>query len=174
MEFENNQINTENLPDFIDTYQEKPHKDYLWIMYFTRGLFSIFLGILITAGVIFIPNDEFSIFKLIAIIFLSLVILLNLLLTNIVFSRKSYSLRQKDIIYRTGYLFSSVTIIPFNRIQHIEVITGPIEKLFGLSSLKIYTAGGSQSDLTIPGLRLEKANKIKSFVISKTSLNEES
>lgn len=173
MEFENQQINTDNLPDFVDTFPEKPDKDYLMIMYLTRGIFLIVAALLVTIGSSYLPNDEFPILKPVILVFLLTFIFLNFITTNIAFKKKSFGVRQKDIIYRTGFLYSSVTIIPFNRIQHIEVTIGPVEKLFKLATLKIYTAGGAQSDLKIPGLKNEKAHKIKSFVISKTSLHEE-
>jgi membrane protein YdbS with pleckstrin-like domain len=47
-----------------------------------------------------------------------------------------------------------------------------IEKGIGLSSVKIFTAGGSISDLSIPGLLPEKAHQIESFLLSEVSTHE--
>lgn len=87
--------------------------------------------------------------------------------------KKAYALRQLDIQYRSGYIWQEETIIPFNRIQHCEINRGPLERLFNLASLKVYTAGGSSSDLTIPGLRPEIAQDLKNFIVGNASSYEE-
>ncbi len=88
------------------------------------------------------------------------------------FPKKGYLLREHDVSYRTGLLFYKLTTIPFNRIQHVEVSQNMIEKAIGLSSVKIFTAGGSISDLSIPGLLPEKAHQIESFLLSEVSTHE--
>jgi uncharacterized membrane protein YdbT with pleckstrin-like domain len=88
------------------------------------------------------------------------------------FPKKGYLLREQDVSYRSGLLIYKLTTIPFNRIQHVEVSQNIIEKSFGLSRLKIFTAGGSVSDLSIPGLLPDKAHQIESFLLSKVSKHE--
>lgn len=87
------------------------------------------------------------------------------------FPKKKYSLREKDILYTKGLLWQSRTAIPFNRIQHAEIKQGPIDRIFSLHSLKIFTAGGDSSDLVIPGLTEENASRIKEFIMGKTALD---
>jgi membrane protein YdbS with pleckstrin-like domain len=89
------------------------------------------------------------------------------------FFQKSYAIREKDIVYNSGLFWRSSIAIPFNRVQHCEVSIGPIDRLFGLSELKIYTAGGSSSDLSIHGLRPETSNRLKDFIVNKTGIDEE-
>jgi len=103
-------------------------------------------------------------------------ILLLLMSTYIVyraFRIKSYAVRQHDLMYRSGLIFRKTTVIPYNRIQHSEVHQGVIERQFGLARLAIYTAGGSQSDLTIPGLTKERAEQMRTFVSEKVASDEE-
>lgn len=88
------------------------------------------------------------------------------------FPKKGYLLREQDISYRSGLFFYKLTTIPFNRIQHVEVSQGMIEKAVGLASVKLFTAGGSVSDLSIPGLLPDKAHQIESFLLSKISKHE--
>lgn len=89
------------------------------------------------------------------------------------FKKKSYALRQHDLIYNEGLFWQSSTVIPFNRVQHCEISQGPIERLFDISELKIYTAGGSSSDMSIPGLLPDTAQRLKEFIILKTGHDEE-
>ena len=88
------------------------------------------------------------------------------------FPKKGYLLREQDVSYRSGLLIYKLTTIPFNRIQHVEVSQNMVEKSFGLSRVKIFTAGGSVSDLSIPGLLPDKAHQIESFLLSKLSKHE--
>lgn len=85
------------------------------------------------------------------------------------FPFRGYAIRTHDITYRKGWLFRSRTTIPFNRIQHSEISQGPLDRRYHLSSLKIFTAGGSTSDLTIPGLLPEEAQRLHEFITGQTS-----
>ncbi|MCA1762922.1 MAG: PH domain-containing protein [Cryomorphaceae bacterium] len=86
------------------------------------------------------------------------------------FSRRGYALRERDLTYRKGWLFYSTTTLPFNRIQHTEVSQGPVEKKFELCTLKIFTAGGSTSDLSIPGLEEEEAQQLRDYISKKAAI----
>ncbi len=97
---------------------------------------------------------------------------LRTLLIFMGFPKKGYLLREHDISYRKGLLIYKLTTVPFNRVQHVEVSQSFIEKLFQLASVKIFTAGGSVSDVSIPGLRPEKAHEIEGFLLKKISKHE--
>ncbi len=85
------------------------------------------------------------------------------------FPKRAYALRQRDITYRKGWIFHSITSVPFNRIQHTEINQGPLDRAFNLASLNIYTAGGSASDLVIPGLPYEEAQRLREFIAKKSA-----
>ena len=88
-------------------------------------------------------------------------------------NKKGYAVRTQDIIYRSGLINRKETIIPFNRVQHIETYEGAILRLFGLCQLEFFTAGGAFGDLKIPGLLKIEAEQIKAFVVSKLKPLEE-
>ena len=75
--------------------------------------------------------------------------------------RNGYSLRERDVIYRRGFIFEKVTVVPFNRIQHVSVERNFLDKILKLSTLKVFTAGGSGSDVSIPGLQPDTATTLK-------------
>ncbi len=93
----------------------------------------------------------------------------NIIVISLGFKKKKYALRQRDVIYTKGLLWQIRTSIPFNRIQHAELKQGPLERMYGLHSLKVFTAGGQSSDLVIPGLKEETALAIKDFILGKTA-----
>ena len=82
------------------------------------------------------------------------------------------ALRKHDLTYRKGYLFKKQVTLPFNRIQHTEISQGPLARKFKLSSLKVYTAGGSGSDLSISGLDPERAQELKDYIAKAVSESE--
>ena len=51
-----------------------------------------------------------------------------------------------------GLLFQSDTVVPFGRVQHIDVHQGPIERAYGLGTLVLHTAGNHNSSVSLPGL----------------------
>ena len=93
---------------------------------------------------------------------------INITITILGFKKKQYALRQRDIIYTKGLIWSMRTTVPFNRIQHAELKQGPIERIYKINSLKLFTAGGQSSDLVIPGLPDKEALSMKDFVLKKT------
>lgn len=83
-----------------------------------------------------------------------------------------YALREKDILFRRGFFVNSVTVLPFNRIQHASISRDVMDKFLGISSLQVFTAGGSGSDISIPGLQPEQAQQLKEVLAGKISEDE--
>ena len=51
-----------------------------------------------------------------------------------------------------GLIFRSDTVVPFGRVQHIDVHQGPIERAYGLATLVLHTAGNHNASVSLPGL----------------------
>ncbi|MCC5854181.1 MAG: PH domain-containing protein [Idiomarina sp.] len=64
-----------------------------------------------------------------------------------------------------GALWHKEVVVTFNRLQHLELEQGPVERFFGLSRLVLYTAGGSGADLSVPGLKTETAELLKNAIL---------
>jgi len=107
-------------------------------------------------------------------IFLLLVPVVMLLLATII-SRlvikksqvKGIALREFDIAYRSGLFWRKTVIVAFDRVQHVEVSSGPLQRKFGLASVKFFTAGGSSVDLKVDGLTAERAEQMRTFIAAK-------
>jgi membrane protein YdbS with pleckstrin-like domain len=87
--------------------------------------------------------------------------------------RRGYVLRAKDILFRKGVVWRSVTAIPFNRIQHVETSSTPFDRKFDLATLQLFTAGGSGGDLKIDGLRTDTAEQLRIFILEKVGASIE-
>lgn len=87
--------------------------------------------------------------------------------------RMGYALREHDILYKSGVFWRTVTAVPFNRIQHVEKSSTPLDRRFQIASLQIFTAGGSGGDLKIHGLPSRVAEQIRSFILDKVGASIE-
>ncbi len=91
----------------------------------------------------------------------------NLVIVSKAWTFKGYSLRENDITYRSGVVFPTITTIPFSKMQQVSVKQNPISKIFNLYSVEVVNGAQTIASLNIPGLTNERANQIKSIVISK-------
>ncbi len=167
--FSNSVILPEDLPEIKQELFHALDKNYLKILLFRTLLFAL---ILIAAFVAFLilSEDEIPTFVLaIIIIVIGLLIIYSTVISVLGFPRKGYLVRENDVSFKKGLIAYKQTSVPFNRIQHVEVNQGILAKIFKLSSVKIYTAGGTASDLSIPGLPVDTAQKLKAFLSEKIS-----
>ncbi len=81
------------------------------------------------------------------------------LVTPIRFRRWRYEIRQRDVLISRGALFRVLTLIPFDRIQFAETRQGPVDRLFRLNQLILYTAAGRAG--RIPGLDPSEAEALR-------------
>jgi uncharacterized protein len=87
--------------------------------------------------------------------------------------RKGYAVRDKDLLYRSGVLWRTVTAVPFNRVQHVETSSTPLDRHFALAALQLFTAGGSAGDLKIHGMPADVAENLRLFILEKAGASVE-
>jgi membrane protein YdbS with pleckstrin-like domain len=69
---------------------------------------------------------------------------------------------EDDALYIERGVFTRVrTVAPFVRVQHVDSRRGPVERLAGLASVVVYTAGSRGADVSIPGLTPERADALQ-------------
>ena len=73
------------------------------------------------------------------------------------YATRGYSLAEERLRVVRGVLFHSDTVVPFGRVQHIDVNQGPLERGFGLATLTVHTAGSHNASVSLPGLAHEDA-----------------
>ena len=71
------------------------------------------------------------------------------------------------MLFKSGVIATTTTIVPYNRIQHVALHEGFISRKYNLAEIQIFTAGGSGSDLEIPGIAKEEAENIKQLLMGK-------
>lgn len=89
------------------------------------------------------------------------------LLQQMAFKIRGYAVRERDVLYKSGLIFRTIHVSPFNRIQHCTVTAGPLDRKYGLATLVLYTAGANAADLHIPGLKETHAHTLKEWITKK-------
>jgi membrane protein YdbS with pleckstrin-like domain len=72
-----------------------------------------------------------------------------------------YEVREDALFLERGVLTRTRTVVPFVRVQHVDSARGPIERLFGLANVVVYTAGSRGADVTVPGLTRTGADDLR-------------
>ncbi len=71
-----------------------------------------------------------------------------------------YAERDNDLLVRHGLLVRRLSIVPYARMQFVDVTAGPLERAFGLATVQLHTAAAA-SDARVPGLRPAEASRLR-------------
>ncbi|HEY8519880.1 MAG TPA: PH domain-containing protein [Gammaproteobacteria bacterium] len=161
----NRQVDVATLPRFDAVRLEKPSPAY-------RRLVSIIVGLVaapvLIAAILFAAAAH-GVTLPVRLLVLLLVVAVLAGVAAIVHAHVrciGYAVREHDVILRSGIFFKAESVQPLKRIQHVEQVQGPLDKRFGLWTLKLYSAGTGRATFSIPGLEADTANAIRRFVLS--------
>ena len=76
-----------------------------------------------------------------------------------------YAERAEDLLIRRGFLFRRLSVVPYGRMQFVDVTAGPVERAFGLSTVKLHTAAAA-TDAKVPGLATAEAERLRDRLAS--------
>ncbi len=172
MNFTNLQIQTESLPKVEDLVLKPISKSYLKIIAINKlalyiGLFGLAFGVKY-----FLENKEdiqLNLWYMLSVILGFCIV--NFIFSVLAFEKRKYAIREHDVVYAKGLIINSITTVPISRIQHVEESRSWLARHFGLSTLKIFTAGEAGSDLSINGLDHLEAKGINDFISTKMNGN---
>ncbi|BCJ77609.1 PH domain-containing protein [Catellatospora bangladeshensis] len=71
-----------------------------------------------------------------------------------------YAERERDLLVRHGRMVRHLSIVPYARMQFVDVVAGPLERAFGLATVQLHTAAAA-SDATVPGLEPAEAARLR-------------
>ena len=90
---------------------------------------------------------------------------LAVVLPPLAWARWRYGLLGDLLLLRYGILFVEERAVPVRRMQHVDLVRGPIERLFGLATLVVFTAGNEGSAFRVPGLQLARAQHLRDRIV---------
>ncbi|MGJ9404383.1 PH domain-containing protein [Arthrobacter sp. KK5.5] len=71
-----------------------------------------------------------------------------------------YAERENDLLVRSGLLFQKVLVVPYGRMQYVDVAVGPIDRQLGLCRVQLHTASTSAT-AEIPGLPAAEGTRLR-------------
>ena len=163
--FQNPEIALDDLPSTDDVAWKPMHPLY------TRAIRVMTAIVLVIAAVVISVISFLASFPWFVVVALCTLLLIvgihSMVWPGIAVPRRGYALRHKDILFRKGVIWRSVTAVPFNRIQHVETSNTPMDRRYGLATLQLFTAGGSSGDLKIDGLGKDVAEQLRVYILDK-------
>lgn len=111
------------------------------------AILAVVVGIIGMVGRRFVTVPAWSIGLL-----TGLLVVLGLGLAIARYRRWGYEIRDDALYLERGVLTEVRTVVPLVRIQHVDSRRNPVERLVGLASTVVYTAGSRGADVRIPGL----------------------
>lgn len=140
----------------------KLHPNYKLLM----RIVAIFIGLLVLIGGLVLDgalgaNDlpiPFGIITGIATL-IALFIVIRIPLAR--YNARGYQISRDRLRVVRGIMWRADTIVPFGRVQHIDVDQGPIERALGLATLTLHTAGSHNASVSLPGLGHELAVQMR-------------
>jgi len=68
--------------------------------------------------------------------------------------------REDDLIVKRGRLFRSVTVVPYGRMQYVEVSAGPVARALGIARVQLHTASPG-TDAHLSGVPADEAARLR-------------
>lgn len=82
------------------------------------------------------------------------------------YNARGYQISADRLRVVRGLLVRHDTVVPFGRVQHIDVDQGPLERFFGIATLTLHTAGNHNASVALPGLGEELAREMREEIRS--------
>ena len=71
-----------------------------------------------------------------------------------------YAERGDDLLVTSGIMFRRLVIVPYGRMQLVDVKAGPIDRWMGITTVQLHTAAAT-TDASIPGLEPDVAAALR-------------
>jgi membrane protein YdbS with pleckstrin-like domain len=148
--------------NYGEYYQLHPNVKKRWLI---GVILSALFALPILAGVIFFTTRflewRAEIVLLVGISLWVLFLTIGLLMISFEYKRWRYRISRDEFTAERGVIVWQKTTVPRLRIQHVDINSGPIDRMFGLVELSLYTAGAMGAIVTVPGLTPDDAEALR-------------
>lgn len=98
-------------------------------------------------------------------------VLVGVWLPGLVYRGWRYRLGEEALELRHGVLTVHRSIVPYFRVQHVDLEQGPLERALGLARLKVHTAS-TGTDASLPGVALAQAEEVRRLVLDRAEVGD--
>lgn len=130
-----------------------------------RIISAVILWLILAAGLAFlnVAVGEWTVWLWIAF---AVIVFFTLWTPYRLVTAHGWAERQDDLVIQRGRMWKSTTVVPYGRLQYVEVEQGPILRAFGISRVKLHTAS-PQTDATINGVPTPEAETLRDRLMSR-------
>ena len=121
----------------------------------------------ICLGWVFIEGIFGTLITLAVVLLLIACLIFGLVWVVLYYKSVVYHLNETEMTWKRGVWFRKTGIVPYNRITNVDIVQGPIMRIFGISNLKIQTAGysGSNGSAEISLEGIEKPEPLRALIM---------
>ena len=80
-----------------------------------------------------------------------------------------YGITDEEVDFQRGWFTVTRTLVPIAQIQHVDTRQGPLERRFGLATVLLHTAAGTNE---IPALDLAVASDLRDRIATLANVNQ--
>lgn len=137
------------------------HPNYRTVL--RLGVIAVMVPLMIAALAVEAVNAQQQLIPtgIIAGVVMLFAIIMVIRFPNRRYGARGYNMSADRIRVVRGIWWYSDTIVPFGRVQHIDVEQGPIERAFGIATMTLHTAGNHNASVNLPGLEQELAKELR-------------
>jgi membrane protein YdbS with pleckstrin-like domain len=77
-----------------------------------------------------------------------------------------YAEREADLLVRRGIMWRQIVVVPYGRLQYVDVQAGPVDRIFGIARVQLHTASAA-TDAAIAGLTPQEAARLRDSLTSR-------
>jgi uncharacterized protein len=85
---------------------------------------------------------------------------------DLAFAKCGWALEENVLWMRSGVWWQVTQLLPLSRLQHIDLKRGPLERKMGLATLTLHTAGTHAATLTLSGMAVEDAERLRDTLVT--------
>jgi len=136
----------------------RPEKEYKSIMFIIWGIVLAIIGTALLVLLIFIPKTEGKIAVSVIIAIFTIIMSCVAIWISRYFKSIVFSVDDDAVRMSLGVVWKRQVTVPYRKITNVDVVRGPLERLYGLGTLHIQTAGaggadGARAEVVMSGLK---------------------
>jgi membrane protein YdbS with pleckstrin-like domain len=136
----------------------------VWLIKLALFWTAAFLGVLAYEIVNFFSQERWLPFGVLSGAVLLCGLAVCLVVPRLRYRFWQFDLQREELYLERGILNRVRTIVPLRRIQHLDVSQDIVEREFKLGKLIVHTAGTRSSDVVLPGLPYDEAERLRDTV----------
>ena len=138
------------------------------ILFYLNGV-VVLVFILISIPLALESSIGLGIIFLILLIGLIFALIIPLPIAHLCYENYGYELKSDRINIEKGVIWKKYVSIPYERVQNVDILRGPLARMLELSDLQIQTAGATHLVMEgrIPGMTVEEAEKLRDEILAK-------